>query len=175
MTIDIYVKKKALVSQNEINLTGRIVYIAGEVFAILCALGITRIQGLNFFNIFQSVLGFLELSMVSAFLLSVFWKRSTRRAMNLLLTTETIFSLETGILYFSGLILAKFHFLLILFLIFVTPTVVTITIIVLTEKANIKTATPETVIRYKTSGKTWILRGVLIAVMVTVYICFNGD
>jgi SSS family solute:Na+ symporter len=114
------------------------VYIAGGVFAILCALGITRIQGLNFFNIFQSVLGFLELPMASAFLLSVFWKRSTRRAMNLLLTTGTIFSLETGIHYFSGLILAKFHFLLILFLIFVTPTVVTITIIVLTEKANKK-------------------------------------
>jgi SSS family solute:Na+ symporter len=173
-TMDIYVKKyKPGASRNEINLTGRIVNVAGAVLAVLCALGITKIQGLNFFNIFQSVLGFLAPPMASAFLLSVFWKRSTPRAVNLLLTAGTIFSLGTGILYYTGSILTKVHFLLISFLIFITLTVLTI-IISLSEKTAKVTVATETGIGYKPSGTTWILWGVLIAVMVTAYICFNG-
>jgi SSS family solute:Na+ symporter len=111
--------------------------------------------------------------MASAFLLGVFWKKATPRAVNLLLTAGTIFSLGTGILYYTGMILTNVHFLLISFLIFIILTAVTM-LISLADRPSEKMAIRETTIRHKPDGKTVILWGILIAVMIAVYIIFNG-
>lgn len=71
----------------------------GAVLAIVMTVAIDAIKGLNLFNVFQSVLGFIAPPMASVFLLGIFWKRCTARAANVCLTAGTVFCLTVGILY----------------------------------------------------------------------------
>ena len=85
--MDVYVKNfKPGAPQWEINLVGRIVVLIGAVLAIVMTVAIDAIKGLNLFNVFQSVLGFIAPPMASVFLLGIFWKRCTARAANVCLT-----------------------------------------------------------------------------------------
>ena len=102
-TIDIYVKKfRPDASQRRINYVGRIVTVVGSLIAIVLTVAIDSIKGLNLFNVFQSVLGFIAPPMTAVFLLGVFWPRATTRAANLALTAGTAFCLIVGILYLWG-------------------------------------------------------------------------
>lgn len=102
-TMDIYVKKfNPTASQRRINYVGRIVTVVGAILAIILTIAIDSIKGLNLFNVFQSVLGFIAPPMTAVFLLGVFWKRTTTRAANLALTVGTAFCLIVGILYLWG-------------------------------------------------------------------------
>lgn len=173
-TMDIYVKKyKPDATQKEINFTGRIVNLVGAILAVMCALAITKIQGLNFFNIFQSVLGFLAPPMAAAFLLSVFRKGTTKKAINLLLTLGTAFSLGTGILYYTGILPLKIHFLLISFFIFVILIVCTVLISWLDRHSVAETGN-DMRFQYRPSKTVVIAWGILIIVMVCAYAFFNG-
>ncbi len=68
--MDIYAKRyKPNATQQEFNKIGRMVTLVGALLAVFLALAITKIQGLSFFNIFQSVLGFIAPPMAVAFLL----------------------------------------------------------------------------------------------------------
>ena len=67
--------------------------------AILIALAIDSIKGLNLFDIFQAVLGFLAPPMSVLFLFGVLWKKTTTRAANFTLLFGTLFSLGTGVFY----------------------------------------------------------------------------
>ncbi len=59
-TMDIYVKKiKPQASNKQIMKVGRIVTVIGALASILITVAIDSIQGLNLFNVFQSVLGFI--------------------------------------------------------------------------------------------------------------------
>lgn len=119
-TMDIYLKNKSEnIPNREIKRIGRMIVMFGALLSIFLAIGISYIQGLSFFNIFQSVLGFLAPPMTATFLFAVFWKKTSMKAVNLTLTAGTLFSIATGILYYSGIIFSGLHFLYLSFLIFV--------------------------------------------------------
>ena len=99
-TMDIYVKKfNPAATNKQIIRTGHIVTVVGAVLSVLICVAIDSIKGLNLFNIFQSVLGFIAPPMAAVFLMGVFWKRTTKWAANLALTVGTAISLGVGGLY----------------------------------------------------------------------------
>jgi len=137
-TTDLYVKKvNPQATNRQVIKVGRITVVAGCIFAVLMALAIDNIKGLNLFDIFQSVLGFIAPSLAVVFLLSVFWKRTTKKAVNAILSYGSAFSLGTGVLYLWILTPDKYHFwphyLLLSFYIFVVL-LVTAVIISLADK-----------------------------------------
>ena len=89
-------------NQRHINFVGRLVTVCGAAIAIALTVAIDSIKGLNLFNVFQSVLGFIAPPMTAVFLLGVFWRRTTTLAANLALTVGTAFCLIVGVLYLWG-------------------------------------------------------------------------
>ena len=99
-TMDIYVKRfRPDASQRHINYVGRVVTVIGAALAIVLTVAIDAIKGLNLFNVFQSVLGFIAPPMAAVFVLGIFWRRTTTRAANFALTVGTAFCLVVGVLY----------------------------------------------------------------------------
>jgi SSS family solute:Na+ symporter len=181
-TMDVYVKNfKPGAPQWEINLVGRLVVLIGAVLAIIMTIAIDAIKGLNLFNVFQSVLGFIAPPMASVFLLGIFWKRCTTRAANFALTIGTLFCLTIGILYLwppqwltEGLASAGItlpHFMLLSFELFVIL-IVSMAVISLTDKDKTKYEIPAPV-REGWSKLATTLWTALAIVMIGLYIFFN--
>src|SRR5690606_24545970 len=63
------------------------------------AIAIDNIKGLNLFDVFQSVLGFIAPPLAAVFLLSVYWKRTNTMAVNSVLSAGSVLSLGVGALY----------------------------------------------------------------------------
>lgn len=178
-TTDVYVKKINPTATNEqVIRIGRIAVAAGCVFAIIVALAIDNIKGLNLFDIFQSVLGFIAPPLSVVFLLSVFWKRTTKKAVNGILSYGSAASLGTGIVYLWILTPDKYHFwphyLLLSFWIFAVLFIAAI-VISLTDR------TPVTNVHNiilsdmpATSRLVKILFALLGIAIVALYIIFNG-
>lgn len=99
-TNDIYLKKinpeASVASQIKV---GRITVVAGCIVAVFMAIALDNVKGQSLFYIFQSILGFLAPSLSVVFLLAVFWKRLTRRAVNIILSFGSAFSLGVGLIY----------------------------------------------------------------------------
>lgn len=176
-TNDIYLKKinpQASISK-QIQI-GRFSIVVGCAFAIMMAIAIDQIKGQNLFNIFQAVLGFLAPSLSVVFLLSVFWKRTTRLAVNTTLSWGSAFSLTIGVLYLWIFPADEYkawpHFLLLSFYIFAFLAVAAILISLVDKKSptNIDTETPIPA----TSKKVKILFALLGLVILSLYIIFNG-
>ena len=132
-TMDIYVKKfKPDASIKQIIRVGRIMVVVGCLFAIAMALAIDSIRNLNLFDIFQSILGFIAPPLAVVFLLSVFWKRTTRRAVNFVLSGGSVLSLGTGVMYLwvfpSSVYKFWPHYLMLSFYVFVGLTVIAVLI-----------------------------------------------
>jgi SSS family solute:Na+ symporter len=179
-TMDVYVKRfNPTATNKQIIKVGRMTVAAGCGFAILMALAIDNIKGLNLFDVFQSVLGFIAPSLSVVFLLSVFWKRTTRKAVNFTLSAGSAFSLSIGILYLWVLTPDKYHFwphyLLLSFFIFAIL-FVTAVIISLLDKSPIvhTTGVAETAALPKTSKRVKILWASLGVAMLVLYLIFNG-
>ncbi len=174
-TMDIYVKKfRPDASQAHINQVGRVVTLAGAVIAIALTVAIDSIKGLNLFNVFQSVLGFIAPPMTAVFLLGVFWKRATTRAANLALTAGTAFCLIVGILYLWPPQWLSFpwpHFMLLSFWLFVILAVMMV-IVSLCDRSSQPHEIPAP-IREPVRRFTVILWLLLAAVMVGLYFIFN--
>lgn len=176
-TMDIYVKKyKPQATNQEIVRIGRLITIAGALISVTVALAIDNIKGLNLFNVFQSVLGFLAPPMSVAFLFGVLWKKTTARAINYVLTVGTAFCLLVGILNLWVIPSDKWpHFLLLSFYLFVVLSVMTYMISVTDKKGalQIQQAT-----YYKSLAKpdkqVYVMWGLLVAVMLGLYLFFNG-
>jgi len=177
--MDIYVKKyQPQASQITIIKTGRMVILVGSLLSIFITLAIDSIKGLNLFDIFQSILGFIAPPMSVVFLFGVLWNKTTTRAANLVLTLGTVISLGTGVLYlwvFPNTIYNWPHFLLLSFYIFVALSVMTY-IITITDKAGQKDH--QTLLRINAAAKpdkqVKILWVVLTLVMIALYVFFNG-
>lgn len=170
-TMDIYVKKmKPEATDKEITAIGRIVVLIGAVISVFLAIGITFIQGLSFFNIFQSVLGFIAPPMAVSFLCAVFWKKTSPRAINLALTVGTIFSIGTGVLYYCGIIFQGLHYLYLSFFIFIILACF-IGVFSLADKSPVSSSLEYKIM--KTDRNVKLVWGLLIIVMVSVYIFFN--
>ncbi|MDR3220048.1 MAG: sodium/solute symporter [Dysgonamonadaceae bacterium] len=172
-TMDIYLKNAGgEISNEKIKRIGRYVVLMGAVLSVFLAISITWIQGLSFFNIFQSVLGFLAPPMTAAFLFAVFWKKTAEKAIHLTLTLGTVFSIGMGILYYTGLIFSNLHFLYLSFMIFVA---LAIFIFIFSLMKNGKLASGYT-LEYKPVKlnkkvlSVWIT---LIIIMIGLYVFFN--
>lgn len=176
-TTDVYVKNinPAATTRQQIKI-GRITIAVGAVFAVLMAIAIDNIRGQNLFNIFQAVLGFLAPSLSVVFLLSVFWKQTTRKAVNAILSVGSAFSLSVGILYLWILPADKYpqwpHFLLLSFYIFAILLVAAVLISLADRSPQRNTAA--TTLLPVTSKKVKWLFGLLGIVILSLYLIFNG-
>ena len=176
-TMDIYLKKfRPNATDKEILSIGRWVILAGAVLAIFLAIAITFIQGLSFFNIFQSVLSFIAPPMSAAFLFAALWKKTSAKAVNIVLTAGTVFSLGLGILYYCGLIFQNMHYLYLSAIIFAMLGLFIWIYSLACQSCAVKSAQEGEVPVHapiKVTGGlkvAWIL---LVVVMVGIYIFFN--
>ena len=178
-TMDVYVKKHMPnATQSQIIKIGRIVTLFGSVLAILITLAINSIKGLNLFDIFQSILGFIAPPMSVVFLFGVLWRRTTTRAANLVLTLGTFISLGTGVLYlwiFPNQVYHWPHFLLLSFYIFLVLSLMAF-LISITDRR--KQENHDVLLKINPAAKPdrqvkvlWIL---LVIVMIGLYLFFNG-
>jgi SSS family solute:Na+ symporter len=174
-TMDIYVKRfRPDASQRRINYVGRLVTVIGAVIAIAMTVAIDAIKGLNLFNVFQSVLGFIAPPMAAVFVLGIFWKRATTRAANFALTIGTAFCLIVGVLYLWPPEWLQFpwpHFMMLSFELFIIL-VVSMVIISLTDSDKTQYAIPEPIHEgwSKLAVSLWIA---LAIVMISLYVYFN--
>ncbi|MBQ7419223.1 MAG: sodium:solute symporter [Prevotella sp.] len=174
-TMDVYVKNfKPGAPQWEINMVGRLVTVIGAALAIVLTIAIDAIKGLNLFNVFQSVLGFIAPPMAAVFVLGIFWKRTTTRAANFALTVGTIFCLTVGILYLWPPEWLQFpwpHFMLLSFELFIIL-VASMVVISLTDKDKTVYEIPAPV--HESQSKLAIGLWIALAiVMIGLYIYFN--
>jgi len=159
---------------------GRYTVVAGCVLAVLMAIAFDNIQGKTLFDIFQSILGYLAPPLAVTFLLSVFWKRTTKLAVNVILSAGSAFSLLVGMLNLwilppdaaTGANTWWPHYFLISFYIFAILFVAAILISLLDK--NKVTATIETAPLPKTDKQVKMLFALLGLVILTLYIIFNG-
>ena len=142
------------------------------MIAIALTVAIDSIKGLNLFNVFQSVLGFIAPPMTAVFLLGVFWRRTTTRAANLALTAGTAFCLIVGILYLWGPKSDLWpHFMMLSFLLFVVLAVMMV-IVSLASREHKEYDIPKPVAEpaSRLAMTLWIA---LFAVMIALYFIFN--
>jgi solute:Na+ symporter, SSS family len=179
-TMDVYAKRINPNATNEqVIKVGRMTVVAGCLFAILMALAIDNIKGLNLFDVFQSVLGFIAPPLAVVFLLTVFWKRTTRKAVNVILSAGSAFSLGVGVLYLWIFTPDQYdiwpHYLLLSFYIFAFLSITGVLISlfdpspVITDQAIHDTASLP-----KPTRRVWVAWIALIIVMTGLYIYFNG-
>jgi solute:Na+ symporter, SSS family len=176
-TMDIYRKKVNPAATNQqLIRVGRVTVAGGCLFAIVMALAIDNIKGLNLFDVFQSVLGFIAPPLSVVFLLSVFWKRTTRLAVNVILSVGSVFSLGIGVLYLWVLTPDKYHFwphyLLLSFYIFAVLFIAAV-LISLLDRQPVTNVHVEGVLP-KPTRRVWALWISLIIIMISLYIFFNG-
>lgn len=176
-TMDIYRKKiNPAATNQQLIRVGRMTVAGGCLFAIVMALAIDNIKGLNLFDVFQSVLGFIAPPLSVVFLLSVFWKRTTRKAVNFTLSVGSAFSLGGGVLYLWVLTPDKYHFwphyLLLSFYIFAVLFVIAV-LITLLDRQPVTNVHVEDELP-KPTRRVWTLWILLIIVMISLYIFFNG-
>ncbi|WP_295119451.1 SLC5 family protein [uncultured Chitinophaga sp.] len=177
-TTDIYVKKiNPAASNAQVIHTGRMTVLAGCLFAIGMAIAIDSIKGLNLFDVFQAVLGFIAPSLSVVFLLAVFWKRTTRLAVNFTLSWGSAISLGTGICYLwvfpKDQYLIWPHYLLLSFYIFLLLLILAV-LISLTGKPTVMAEQAGADVMQKPSRLVWRMWIALVIVMISLYIFFNG-
>lgn len=179
-TMDVYVKKINPHATNKqmINV-GRLTVVAGCIFAVLMVVAIDEIKGLNLFDVFQAVLGFIAPPLAVVFLLTVCWKKTTAKAVNFTLSLGSALSLGIGICYLWVWPAAEYqcwpHYLILSFLIFVGLLFLAIFISLIDRKPwyyqvnEMHQADIE-----KPSRKVWISWICLALIMIVLYIFFNG-
>jgi SSS family solute:Na+ symporter len=170
-TMDIYLKKRPQQADEiHIKRIGRLLVVAGGALSVFLAIGITYIQGLSFFNIFQSVLGFLAPPMTATFLFAVFWKKTSVRAVNLTLTLGTLFSIGSGVLYYTGRLFSELHFLYLSFILFLVLSVFLVVFSLFDTSASRSALTYRPV---KVNGKVKVAWLALVVIMIGIYLFFN--
>jgi len=177
-TMDVYVKKfNPNATNKQIIKVGRISVVAGCIFAVAVALAIDNIKGLNLFDVFQSVLGFIAPPLAVVFLLTVYWKRTTRKAVNFVLSIGSAISLGTGVLYLWVFTPDKYpiwpHYLLLSFYIFALLMILAV-VISLLDQSPVMYVPDKLVTIIKPTKRVKFAWGILIIVMICLYLLFNG-
>lgn len=178
-TMDVYAKKiNPNATNKDLIKVGRYTVIAGCFFAIMMALAIDNIKGLNLFDVFQSVLGFIAPPLSVVFLLTVFWKRTTRKAVNGILSFGSAFSLGVGVLYLWVFTPDKYafwpHYMILSFLIFAFLFIVAILISLFDSNPTVYEMTAQEISeRIKPTRRVWMLWISLAIVMVSLYVYFG--
>jgi len=166
-----YISPKASVQDQK--RIGRFTILVGCVLAVITALAIDAIEGLNLFDVFQSILGFIAPPLAVAFLLAVGWKRTTSVAINFILTGGALLSLGVGVCYLwiwpSNLVSFWPHYLLLSFFLFVFLMVCGVLISLVGKKPETR---PDFYLE-KPSGKVIIWWLLLCVVMISLYFIFS--
>jgi SSS family solute:Na+ symporter len=179
-TMDVYVKKiNPNASNKEIIKIGRLTVIAGCIFAVAMVLAIDNIKGLNLFDVFQAVLGFIAPPLSVVFLLTVFWKRTTRLAVNAILSAGSALSLGIGIFYLWVFPASDYpiwpHYLILSFLIFALLLTIAVVISLLDRAPSVYQVNEEHQANIeKPTNRVWVSWALLAIIMVGLYIFFNG-
>jgi SSS family solute:Na+ symporter len=177
-TTDLYVKRiNPTATNRQIINMGRITVFAGCLFAIMMAIAIDSIKGLNLFDVFQAVLGFIAPPLSVVFLLAVFWKRTTKKAVNFTLSWGSAISLGIGVCYLWIFPAKQYsfwpHYLLLSFYIFALLFVLAVTISLI-DKSPVTAVTIMKEDLPKPTKLVWRVWIALIIVMISLYIFFNG-
>jgi SSS family solute:Na+ symporter len=177
-TTDVYVKKiNPNATNKEIIKVGRITVLAGCLFAIMMAIAIDSIKGLKLFDVFQAVLGFIAPPLSVVFLLSVFWKRATKTAINFTLSWGSAISLGIGVLYLWVFPAKEYgfwpHYMLLSFYIFALLFLLAVSISLMDKKPVMAIVIKKEDI-LKPTKLVWRIWIALIIVMISLYIFFNG-
>lgn len=179
-TMDVYVKKiNPQATNKQIINIGRLTVVAGCIFAVIVVLAIDNIKGLNLFDVFQSVLGFIAPPLSVVFLLTVFWKKTTRKAVNFTLSIGSILSLGTGITYLWIFPPNEYpfwpHYLMLSFYIFAGLLLIAVLISLLDRSPSFYERNDEHEANIeKPDRAVWISWAVLALVMIALYLFFNG-
>lgn len=176
-TTDIYVKRmNPTATTKQIIHVGRVTVAIGCLFAVMMAIAIDSIKGLNLFDIFQAILGFIAPPLAVVFLLAVFWKRTTRKAVNFTLSAGSAISLGIGVLYlwvFPDKVYKIWpHYLLLSFFIFALLLFLAVLISLLDRKPvrEIQIDKSSIPVTSKLVWRVWIA---LIIIMIGLYIFFS--
>jgi SSS family solute:Na+ symporter len=180
-TMDIYVKKiNPNATNKQLIKVGRFTIIAGCFLAVLMAIAIDSIKGLNLFDVFQSILGFIAPPLAVVFLLSVFWQRTSKQAVNLVLSVGSFLSLLVGILYLWVYPSAdnQFwpHYLMLSFYIFVGLSVMAILVSLWGKNAEVSHYDDSSLDGHKLPSPTKKVKlawGLLVFVMIVLYLIFK--
>jgi SSS family solute:Na+ symporter len=179
-TMDVYVKNiNPQATNKQIIRMGRLSVIAGCIFAVVVVLAIDNIKGLNLFDVFQSVLGFIAPPLSVVFLLTVFWKRTSRKAVNFTLSAGSVLSLGTGVTYLWILPPDKYlfwpHYLILSFLIFAGLMIIAVLISLLDRNPTVYEINEldKSAIE-KPTKRVWVSWAALAIVMIALYLFFNG-
>lgn len=179
-TMDVYVKSiNPKATNKEIVRVGRFAVIAGCIFAVCMVLAIDAIKNLNLFDVFQSILGFIAPPLAVVFLLTVFWKKTSRKAVNFILSGGSAISLGTGVLYLWVLTPDKYpfwpHYMMLSFYIFVLLTALAVLISVFDPSPVVNDAKVSDVANLpKPTFRVKLAWTLLSVVMVILYFIFNG-
>src|SRR5690606_4264463 len=99
-TMDIYLKHiNPKADGRKVTQIGRYTIIVGCLISVLVAVAMDQMKGLNLFDVFQSILGFIAPPLAVIFLMAVLWTRTNHAAVNTLLTFGAVLSLGTGVCY----------------------------------------------------------------------------
>ncbi len=179
-TMDIYLKHiRPKANNQQITQIGRYTVIVGCLTSVFVALAIDQIKGLNLFDVFQSILGFIAPPLAVAFLMAVLWKRTNRTTINTILTFGALLSLGTGICYLwifpKDVYTFWPHYLMLSFGLFVLLLLIGIGVSLLVPKSAYELAHQDMVdIRMeKPSNRVKIAWGMLFVVMVLLYTVFK--
>lgn len=173
-TMDIYVKNiKPDASPKEISRIGHTVTIIGALISIIITIAVDNIQGMDLFNVFQSVLSFIAPPMAAVFVMGVFWKRTTTLAANLVLSLGTVLSITTGICYLWIIPGAseQLHFMMLSFLLFCFLIALMLCVSCY-DKSSVKKQAMR-VVNEKTSAAVKLSWMSLVIIMICLYIFFN--
>jgi len=178
-TMDVYARNiNPNATPQQIKAVGRFTIFVGCGFAILMALAIDSIKGLNLFDVFQSVLGFIAPPLAVVFLLSVFWQRTTQRAVNGILSLGSAFSLGVGVVYLWVLPPAHYsfwpHYLILSFLIFAVLFGAAVLISLTDPAGQARRQAVDYGVLARPTRRVRLLWAALAVVMVGLYVVFNG-
>lgn len=179
-TMDIYQRQiNPQADSRKLTQIGRYTIVVGCMVAVMMAIAIDQIKGLNLFDVFQSILGFIAPPLASVFLLAVMWKRTNKAAVNTLLTFGAVLSLGVGVMYLwvfpKDVYTFWPHYLMLSFYLFAILMVLGIVLSLMLpksayEKENDLTAYVQL---EKTTFKVKRAWGILLAVMVLLYLFFS--
>lgn len=179
-TMDIYLKHiKPDADNQQITRIGRYTIVVGCIVAVLMAVAIDQIKGLNLFDVFQSILGFIAPPLAAVFLMAVLWKRTNKAAVNTLLTFGSVLSLGVGICYLWIFPKDQYdfwpHYLMLSFYLFAVliGIGVLVSLMVKPSRYEMEHASEQLLVLEKPSKAVRVAWFALFVVMVGLYIAFR--
>ncbi|GAA4496832.1 sodium:solute symporter [Hymenobacter ginsengisoli] len=178
-TLDVYARRiNPRATEADVVRVGRLTVLVGCAFAVGMALAIDSVKGLNLFDVFQAVLGFIAPPLAVVFLLTVFWRRTTQRAVNAILSVGSAFSLGVGVVYLWVLPPTKYdfwpHYLVLSFCIFATLFVAAVLLSLTDPKGQAERQAVDYGVLTRPTARVRALWLALTVVMLGLYVVFNG-